>query len=136
MSAAFRDPAVEPVTTSIHAVLGTAGEAWDRLAELMGTLGVTVGWRYYRDGGWLAKAARNSRTVAWLNVVPGCVRVTVYFAERHRPMLVDNAELPPELRDRIATVALIGTLLPVSLEVRDTAAVADVGAVLGIKLAV
>lgn len=134
MTAAFRDPAVEPATASIHAALGTARGAWDQVVQLMSEQGVTVGWRYYRDGGWLAKATRNGKTVAWLNVAPGSVRVTFYFAERHRRMLVDNAELPPTLRDRIATVALIGKLLPVSFELRETSAVRDVGTVLRIKL--
>lgn len=134
MTAVFRDPAVEPVTASIHAVLGPAGDTWDQLVQLMAAHGVAVGWRYYRDGGWLAKATTGGKTVAWLNVVSGCVRVTFYFAERHRPILVDHPELPPAVRDRIATVALIGKLLPVSFEIREAPAVRDVGTVLGIKL--
>ena len=134
MAAAFTDPAVEPTTARIHAALGAAGEAWDLLTELMDAHGVVVGWRYYRDGGWLARASRGGRTVAWLNVAPGCVRVTFYFAERHRAMLVDDSELAPDLRARIATVALIGKLLPVSLELLNGPDVRDVGAVLHAKL--
>ena len=99
----------------------------------MDEFGLTVCWRYYREGGWLAKATKGSKTVAWLNVVPGGARVTCYFAERDRARLVENPALPADVRDRIAVVALIGKLLPVSLEVRESADVEVVCTTLRIK---
>jgi hypothetical protein len=32
---------------------------------------MAIAWRYYRDGGWLVKATRGSKTVAWVNVARG-----------------------------------------------------------------
>lgn len=130
----FRDPAVEPTTERINAALGGAGDAWDLLNDLMEASGVAVAWRYYRDGGWLAKATRRNKTVAWLNVVPDCARVTFYFAERYRETLVASHDLSAGLRGRIATVAPIGRSIPVSFELHNSSDVGDVGAVLGIKL--
>ena len=134
MTTAFRDPAVEPTATRIHAALGAAGDAWDLLADLIAESGLTLTWRYYRDGGWLAKAGKGSKTVAWLNVAPGCARVTFYFAERDRARLVDTPALPTDLRDRIAVVALIGKLLPLSLELRVSQDLREFATVLRIKL--
>ncbi|MFN3340730.1 MAG: DUF3788 family protein, partial [Dietzia sp.] len=90
---------------------------------------------YYRDGGWLAKATRGSKTVAWLAVDSGVLTVTFYFAERHRDVLRDTPGLPIDVRERIAGTALTGKLLPVTHEVRTSDDVAVVAATLAIKLA-
>jgi Protein of unknown function (DUF3788) len=134
VSAAFRDPAVEPTAARIHAALGAAAQAWDLLTQLIGDLGLSLAWRYYRDGGWLARASKGSRTVAWVNVHEGSATVTCYFAERDRARLVDHADLPTDVRDRIAVVSLVGKLLPVSLQVHGIADLAAVATLLRTKL--
>lgn len=97
--------------------------------------GAPVSWRCYRDGGWLAKAVAGRKTLAWLAVEEDLVRITLSFAERHRPALAAAPSLPAEVRERVADTALIGRLLRVPLEVRSSADVALVSAVLAIKLA-
>lgn len=134
MTTAFRDPAIEPTTERIHAALGTAAEAWDLLVALVEESGMAIAWRYYRDGGWLAKVTRGSKTVAWVNVVPGCVRATAYFAERDRAGIADDFDLPAFVRDRVAVVAPIGKSVPVSLEARTSEDVGTIGTVLRLKL--
>lgn len=135
MTSLFRDPDVAPTPDSIRAALGPAAGAWERLTRLVTGSGAEVAWRYYRDGGWLARAARGRKTVAWLSVVPGCARITFYFTERDRAALAGHAALPADLRARIATAALIGRLLPVTVEVRDDSALAEVGALIAAKQA-
>ena len=134
MTTAFRDPATEPTTTRIHAALGAAGDVWDQLVGLLEESGLAMGWRYYRDGGWLARVTRGSKTVAWVNVAPGCVRATCYFTERDRGEIADDPDLPADVRDRVAAVALVGKLLPVSLEARTSEDVRTIGTVLQRKL--
>lgn len=134
MHPAFNDPAVHPTPELIHSALGPSGDAWDELVNLLTEAGATVGWRHYRDGGWLAKASRGSRTVAWLSVEDGFARCTFYFAERHRRALVDAPGICDTLRSRIAGVPLTGRLLPVPLEVRGAEDAAQARAVLAVKL--
>ena len=134
MTTAFRDPDVEPTATRIRAALGPAGDVWDSLTDLIEQSGLTLTWRYYRDGGWLARAGKGSRSIAWLNVASGCAKATFYFSERDRAGLVESAALAADLRGRIAAVPLIGKLLPVSLEVRGSQDVREVATVLGLKL--
>jgi len=134
VTTAFRDPAIEPTTERIHAALGAAGQTWDLLLALVEQSGLDLTWRYYRDGGWLARLTKGSRTVAWVNVAPGCVRATCYFAERDRGAIADDPALPADVRGRVAAVALIGASLPVSLEARTSEDVATVGTVLRLKL--
>lgn len=91
--------------------------------------GVSAAWRYYRDGGWLAKATKGSKTVAWLQINQGYTRITCYFAQRHREILTSAADLPQALRHQIGELSQDRKFLPVSLEVRtraDTAVAAVV----------
>lgn len=119
----------------IHDALGAAGEAWDSLLELVAESGLVLAWRYYRDGGWLAKVTKGAKTVAWVNVAPGCIHATCYFAERDRRGIVDDPALPADLRGQVATVAPVGKSVPVSLEARTRDEVRTIGSVLRLKLA-
>lgn len=135
MTSLFRDPDVAPTPESIRAALGPAAGAWEGLTRLVTDSGAEVAWRHYRDGGWLARAARGRRTVAWLSVLRGCARITFYFAERDRAALTGHPALPEGLRARIATAALIGRLLPVTVELRDDGPLPQVGTLLAVKQA-
>jgi hypothetical protein len=95
---------------------------------------MVIAWRYYRDGGWLAKVTRGSKTVAWVNVAPGCVRATCYFAERDRAGIADDPAPPADVRGRVAVVAPIGKSVPVSLEARASKDVSTIGTVMRLKL--
>lgn len=134
MSSAFGDPGVEPTTARIHTALGPAAETWDELAALFADAGAPLTWRYYRDGGWLAKASKGRTTIAWFRVAQGHATVTFYFAERHRSILTQHQALTDELRHRVATTALSGKLLPVTLELHDSSQLSEVRALLATKV--
>jgi hypothetical protein len=135
MGSAFKDVGAEPTRAAIRDVLGLRDGVWEESTALFAGVGAPVSWRYYRDGGWLAKAVAGKKTIAWLTVDEGIVRITFYFAERHRATFRDASALSGGLRERIEATPLIGKLLPVTLEVRSSADVALVSAVLAIKLA-
>ena len=132
MGPVFDDPRVEPTTTLVDDALGPASEAWHALQDVLAEAGATVGWHHYRDGGWLAKATKGSKTVAWLQVDSGLARMTCYFAERHRPALA-AADLPPALRAQIVGQAMVGRMLPFSLQIRTAADVTSAATVLTLK---
>ncbi|SER53228.1 Protein of unknown function [Propionibacterium cyclohexanicum] len=124
----FQDSAIQPDGRIIRAALSADPEVWDLLTAVLTDSGVTVSWRYYRDGGWLAKATLKTKTIAWLAVGKGSVRVTFHFSERHPDRLCALPELPAEVRRWIAETALSGKLLPVTFEVRDRTDIAPVQA--------
>ena len=134
MTSAFRDPGVEPTNERIRVALGRAADTWDELTALIADAGAPLTWRYYRDGGWLAKATKGRKTIAWLSVAQGHCTITFYFAERHRSILTQDPALTEELRHRIATTALSGRLLPVSLDLHDSRHLPQVRALLDTKL--
>jgi hypothetical protein len=117
---AFKDLGNQPTLELIEGVLGDAAPCWAILTRHFADTGALVEWRYYREGRWLAKAVNKGRTVGWLSVEDGYVRVTCYFAERHRlPLLAD--ETLAELHPAIVQTPLKGRLFPVTLEVRSAA---------------
>ena len=133
MNAVFGDPAVQPTDVLISDALGECLQAWTGFGDALTAAGVAVGWRYYRDGGWLAKAVRGSKTVAWMSVDKGFARVTFYFAARLRDALLEATDLPAWVRDRMQAPAT-GQSLAVTVELRTADDAADAEAVLKYKL--
>jgi len=134
MDALFNDPAIEPTAERIDQALGAASTAWASYGAVLQAAGVSVEWRYYRDGGWLGKATKGSRTIAWLQINQGFARASYYFAERLRSDLAGDQVLPQRIRDLIKEAKPIGQSLAVSLELRSAADVDEAEAVLGCKL--
>lgn len=133
MTSVFRDPGIEPTTESIRAALGPAADAWDELTALIAETGSLLAWRYYRDGGWLARASKGRKTIAWLSVAHGHARITFHFAERDRSILAHDPAITDELRHQIATAPLSGRLLPVTLDLHDRRHLPQVRALLSTK---
>lgn len=136
MGSVFRDSGAEPTDAAIHHVLGPRADVWEESTALFSGIGASISWRYYREGGWLAEAAAGKKTIAWLAVDESLVRITFYFAERHRAAFRDASDIRGEVRERIEATPLSGRLLPVTFEVRSSEDVALVSAVLAIKLSV
>ncbi len=132
MGLVFDDPKVEPTTALVDDALGPASEAWHALQGVLAAAGTTVAWRHYRDGGWLARATKGSKTVAWMQVDSGYARMTCYFAERHRTALAE-ADLPAALRAQIVGQEMVGRMLPFSLQVRALDDVTAAATVLALK---
>lgn len=116
------DAHVTPDDVGVRHLLGDAFEAWERLDAALAepALDVEASWRYYRDGGWLRKVLRGTKTVAWLAVWNGYATMTCYFAARHREDLV-ALPVPEELRRQAADAEMRGALLPIVVEIRTPA---------------
>jgi len=134
MDVVFADPAIEPKPETINQALGSASEAWHLLGGMLAEAGVIVEQRYYRDGGWLFKATKGSKTMTWMRVDRGFGRATFYFPERHRSTLEDAANLPTEVRQQIKERQPMGKTLGVTLEVRTPEDVTTAKALLAYKL--
>ncbi|WP_169923691.1 DUF3788 family protein [Propionicimonas paludicola] len=119
MGQAFRDQSQPPTPEAIAEVLGDTDAAWQEALDAFANAGVDVAWRYYRDGGWLAKATRGKATMAWMSVEPGLARITFYFPARLRETVLASPDLDDTLRERVATTAPTGKSLPVTLRLPD-----------------
>lgn len=131
----FTDAEVRPDQGAIRAALGDASGVWDEITDVFASFGAEVTWRHYRDGGWLAKASRSGKTLAWLRIDPGVLQVSFHFAERLRDTLVIDGVIAEELRERIAQAPVSGKLFSITLEVPTPDGVEDVRQLLAAKLA-
>jgi hypothetical protein len=132
MSQAFTEEATPPTAESIAAALDVAAPVWATTVAAMEEIGATVEWRYYRDGGWLAKATKRSQTIAWLRVEPGHLRVTFYFAARFRELLLDEGALDDTLREQVAASA--GRTIALRFELSETSTLDRLVALLALKV--
>jgi len=123
--AVLTDPDRVPDDGQITQHLGASFAAWQNLKETLSgpEFGLELSWHHYRDGGWLCKALRGRKNMAWLAVWEGYATVTCYFSARHREGLA-AIRLPEALRTRLAGAELSGAMLPVSVEIRSAADVA------------
>jgi len=140
MTSLFTDPMVEPTARAIADALADAGvdpTMGEQVVGLLADAGVTVVWRYYRDGGWFGKATKGAKTIAWLAVETEGVGVGVHFAERLRDRLLAADTLSQHLRDQIAATEPIsgGRLVSTQLTVRTAADLADLRGLVALKLA-
>ncbi|MEU8538946.1 DUF3788 family protein [Streptomyces sp. NPDC048717] len=130
----FTDPDIEPAPALIADALGPAIEGWDALTRALTDAGVQVAWRWYRDGGWLAKAADRRRTIAWIAIEGDATRCSFHFAERLRDDLASLPDLPPELTRRVREAPRHGALFTVSFLVSGPADVERLRPILNARI--
>ena len=116
------NPEVAPDEAQIRATLGEAFNAWKGLESALTDppFHLALSWHYFRDGGWLRKALRGTRNLAWLAIWKDHATITFYFAARHREDLV-ALSIPDTLRSQAAEAEMTGKMLPVVIEIRSQA---------------
>ncbi|MFW0787241.1 DUF3788 family protein [Gordonia sp. CPCC 206044] len=134
MGTALSDPDDPPTQESIGETLGPAAGAWSAFTQTLADNDVVAEWRHFRDGGWLLKATRGRKTVAWADIHDGFFRVAFHFAERLRPALLSNETLSRDLRRRIADTPPRGKLVSIALDVQDVDDLPNVASVLSARL--
>ena len=129
------NPDVAPDEVQIRAALGEAFNAWQGLESALTDppFGLALSWHYFRDGGWLRKALRGKKNLAWLAVWKDYATVTFYFAARQREELA-ALPVPDALRVQAAEAEMTGRMLPLVIEIRSRADVDAALEVLRYKL--
>jgi len=127
--------APEPTADEIKSALGPANKAWRSLLETLDADGIGVVWKWYRDGGWLARATKGSKTILWARIdEAGFVDGSCYFAARLRDALADFPGLTPQQATDIRTAKLWGKQVPVPFELRTVADVKAIKPIVEAKL--
>ncbi|MCL2559676.1 MAG: DUF3788 domain-containing protein [Turicibacter sp.] len=60
-----KDKSVEPVDENLSVVLGESFAAYQALVRKLADFEAELEWRFYKDGGWLAKITRKKKTLIW-----------------------------------------------------------------------
>lgn len=98
----LNDASQFPAEEIIFSWLGKTGSLWSSLFNYIQEIYPEINsqWRYYRDGkSWLLKVTRKSKTVFWLSVIKGAFRITFYFGDTARDLIMESS-LSDELQEQ------------------------------------
>jgi hypothetical protein len=115
----LRDPEVQPTDEVLAAAIGASFAVWQEFVEKLKDLGITVEWRYYKDGSaWLAKCVSGKKTVLWASAWDGFFRTSLFFTEKTRTGIQD-LKISESIKKKIADESPMGKLIPLLVDVHD-----------------
>jgi len=112
----LRDPFVFPSQNVLLKALGHSFDAFSEFSNMLRELNMETEWRYYNDSkAWLGKNTHNNKTVFWLSVWEGFIKVSLFFTEKTCGGI---AELPVEEAFKTFE-AMWAKLMPIVISVRS-----------------
>ncbi|MGC6768299.1 DUF3788 family protein [Enterococcus sp. LJL51] len=102
-----KDKNIEPTAENLRIVLGNSFSAYKTLVEKLADFEVVLEWRFYRDGGWLAKAVRKKKTIFWGEAKNGYFTIAFHFNEGNKQGVFVLA-IADELKQAFSKASLIG----------------------------
>ncbi|MDD3741687.1 MAG: DUF3788 family protein [Bacteroidales bacterium] len=100
-------------------------QAYMELQNTVHEIGLVYEWRFYRDGkSWLCKIANKKKTVAWLSIWEGFIKIGFYFTEKTRNGITD-LNIDDEIKSSFAKAVPIGKLIPLVLVIDSNDKIKD-----------
>jgi len=99
-----KDPNAEPNDENLSLVLGDSFSAYQVLKEKLSDFEASLEWRYYKDGGWLAKITRKKKTIIWGSPEDGYFGASFLFSEKpHLRAGVLELDISDELKNKLVS---------------------------------
>lgn len=116
----LRDPEQVPDDKLFKHILDKSSyEILGKIAEILIESGLTLEWRYYKDGkAWLGKVTNRNKTILWLSVWDESIKTSFYFTEKSRSGVL-NLDIDSSVKSSVAFVKPIGKLIPLVLEMKN-----------------
>ena len=115
------DKDIIPTEELIFSLIGNNKVFWQRIMSYASEnfTGIAGSWNYYNDGKrWLYKLVYKKKTILWAGILNDTFRVTFWFGDKALP-LIEDAVLPPSVKDEFRTAKKYGAVRPVSVIVRE-----------------
>jgi len=78
----LRDPNTELTDEFLNMALGDNFILWNTLNKKLLDFDISLEWRHYKDGGWLAKATNKKKTIFWGSASDGFFSASFNFSEK------------------------------------------------------
>jgi hypothetical protein len=78
----LKDPNTKLTDEFLAVILGKSFASWKAFNENLANFDVVLEWRYYKDGGWLAKCTNKKKTIIWVSVSEGYFSANFLFSEK------------------------------------------------------
>ena len=122
----MKDPSTQLTDEFLSQALGDSFAAWKAFNENLPKFDIAFNWRFYKDGGWLAKVTHKTKTIIWAWVSDGFFGAGFSFSEKpHLRAGVQELDISDELKKSITTTPK-GTFFSITVEVRQTSQLSDV----------
>lgn len=122
----LKDPLIPPSDEVFRKALGISYPAFVELSKSVTDSGLTMEWRYYKDGkAWLCKVVFKKKTIFWLSVWDKHFKTTFYFTEKTGKGLV-NLDINTELKEIFNHGKPIGKLIPLTIAIQKKEQIPDV----------
>ena len=120
------DKNAEPNDFNLSNVLGDSFEAFKVLENKLVDYDAELGWRFYKDGGWLAKITRKKKTLIWGWAEPGFFGTNFIFSNKsHLREGVLALEISDEYKNNIEETPT-GTYFSLQIGIRSESDLEDV----------
>lgn len=92
-----------------------------------------IQWRFYKDGkAWLCKVIDKKKTISWLSIWDGFIKISFYFTEKTRWGIYD-LQINNQIKDKFKEVEVIGKLIPLILDIEKEKELADLAEIIKYK---
>ncbi len=105
-----KDRSTEPIDENLSIVLGKSFSAYKALSEKLSDFEVGLEWRFYKDGGWLAKGTRKKKTIFWGAAEDGFFAIAFHFNERNKQGVLE-LDIADELKRDFSNAPINGSKL-------------------------
>lgn len=105
-----KDRIIEPVDKNLSIVLGNSFSAYKTLIEKLSDFEASLEWRFYKDGGWLAKVTRKKKTIFWGVPEVGHFTIAFHFNEKNRQGILE-LDIADELKQKFSNAPISGSKL-------------------------
>ena len=97
-----KDKNAEPVDENLSLVLGNSFSVYKTLVEKLSDYEASLEWRFYKDGGWLAKVTHKKKTIIWGSPEDGYFSASFLFSEKpHLREGILQLDISDELKNKL-----------------------------------
>ena len=126
MEQLLKDPNTQLTDEFFAAILGDSFAAWKVLNENLSNADVSLEWRHYKDGGWLAKATHKKKTIFWGSVSEGFFSASFLFSEKpHLRAGIQELDISDDIKNALTSTPK-GTFFSVAVDVHNENQLSDV----------
>ena len=122
----MKDKNTEMTEDFLATILGECYSIWQKFNEELLNYGLALEWRFYKDGGWLAKITHKTKTIIWGSVSDGYFSASFNFSAK--PQLLDGIkelDIADEIKDGIEMTPS-GKYFGFTVDVHDESRLADI----------
>ena len=122
----MKDPSTEMTDEFLATALGESFVAWKKFNEELQNYDLALEWRYYKDGGWLAKVTHKKKTIIWASAAEGFFTTSFLFSEK--PYLragVMELDISDNVKKRITSTPK-GSFFSIAIDIYQLSQLSDV----------